>query len=132
MERGQELEDVLGGALRALEGHELVGEVRAGIGAIAALGFTPEALAATPDLPFRVFAEVKARGVLARPLGDAVAMSPPLVITRDEIGPPPPPSARRSRPSPATCPPRPRRTSRRAPRRATARSRTGPRRRRAR
>ena len=81
MERGQELEDVLGGALRALAGHELVGEVRAGIGAIAALGFTREALAAAPDLPFRVFAEVKARGVLARPLGDAVALSPPLVIT---------------------------------------------------
>ena len=86
MERGQELEDVLGGALRALAGHELVGEVRAGIGAIAALGFTREALAAAPDLPFRVFAEVKARGVLARPLGDAVALSPPLVITPDEIG----------------------------------------------
>ena len=33
-----------------------------------------------------MFAEVKARGVLARPLGDAIALSPPLVITPDEIG----------------------------------------------
>ena len=33
-----------------------------------------------------MFAEAKARGVLVRPLGDAVALSPPLVITPDEIG----------------------------------------------
>ena len=46
MARGQELEDVLAGALRPLAGHELVGEVRAGIGAIAAVALPHEALAA--------------------------------------------------------------------------------------
>ncbi len=33
----------------------------------------------------RTFAEAKARGVLVRPLGDAVAISPPLVATREQI-----------------------------------------------
>jgi len=83
--RGRELEGVITRAFGGLGGHELVAEVRAGIGALGGVGFAPEALAAAPDLPFRVFAEAKARGVLVRPLGDAVAISPPLVITDDEV-----------------------------------------------
>ena len=85
LERGRELEGEIASALRALEGHELVGEVRAGIGALGAVAFTPETLAAHPDLPQRAFAQARARGVLVRPLGDGVAISPPLVITREEV-----------------------------------------------
>ena len=33
----------------------------------------------------RTFAHAKARGVLVRPLSDAVAISPPLISTREEI-----------------------------------------------
>src|SRR5215213_3773441 len=62
--RGRELEGVITRAFGGLGGHELVAEVRAGIGALGGVGFAPEALAAAPDLPFRVFAEAKARGVL--------------------------------------------------------------------
>jgi adenosylmethionine-8-amino-7-oxononanoate aminotransferase len=85
LSRGRELEDEIAGALRTLEGRDLVGEVRAGIGALGAVAFEPEALAAHPDLPQRTFAQARARGVLVRPLGDGVAISPPLVITRDEV-----------------------------------------------
>jgi adenosylmethionine-8-amino-7-oxononanoate aminotransferase len=85
LERGDELEGELAGALAALAGHPLVGEIRAGIGALAAVAFAPEALAEAPDLPPRVFGAARERGVLVRGLGDAVALSPPLVITREEV-----------------------------------------------
>jgi adenosylmethionine-8-amino-7-oxononanoate aminotransferase len=85
LDRGRELEDEIAGALRALAGDPLVGDVRAGMGALGAVAFAAEALAEAPDLPMRVFAAARERGVLIRPLGDAVAISPPLVITRDEV-----------------------------------------------
>jgi putrescine---pyruvate transaminase len=85
LQRGRELEDEIAGALRGLEGRELVGEIRAGIGALGAVGFDPEALASHPDLPQRVFGQARSRGVLVRPLGDGVAISPPLVVTREEV-----------------------------------------------
>jgi putrescine---pyruvate transaminase len=83
--RGMELEGEIASALRTVEGHELVGEIRAGTGALGAVAFVPEALAAHPDLPQRAFAQARARGVLIRPIGDGVALSPPLVITREEV-----------------------------------------------
>ena len=85
LQRGLELEDEIASALRPLEGHELAGEVRAGIGALGALAFAPDALAAHPDLPQRTFTQARARGVLVRPLGDGVAISPPLIVTREEV-----------------------------------------------
>ena len=84
--RGLELETEIAGALGALDGHhELVGPIRAGIGALGAVSFDPAALAERPDLPARTFAEAKRRGVFVRPLADAVAISPPLISTREEI-----------------------------------------------
>jgi adenosylmethionine-8-amino-7-oxononanoate aminotransferase len=84
--RGRELEDEIAAALRPLAGHDLAGEVRAGIGALGAVAIEPDALRERPDLPARVFAHARDRGVLVRPLGDAVAISPPLVITREQVG----------------------------------------------
>lgn len=83
--RARELEDEIARALRGLEDHELVGEVRAGIGALGGVAFPAEAIAAYPDLPQRTFAEARDRGVLVRPLGDGVAISPPLIVTREEV-----------------------------------------------
>jgi putrescine---pyruvate transaminase len=83
--RALELEGVLASALGELTGHELAGEARAGIGLLGALAFDRGALEVAPDLPFRVFGEAKARGLFVRPLGDAVALSPPLVIGEDEL-----------------------------------------------
>jgi adenosylmethionine-8-amino-7-oxononanoate aminotransferase len=85
LDRGRELEDEIAAAFAPLGDLELVGSVRAGIGALGAVAFEPAALGAHPDLPARTFAEARARGVLVRPLGDAVAISPPLITTREEI-----------------------------------------------
>jgi adenosylmethionine-8-amino-7-oxononanoate aminotransferase len=85
LERGRELETVIADAVRPLGDNDLVGQVRAGTGALAAVAFAPDALASTPDLPFRVFDACRERGVMVRPLGDGVAVSPPLVITDDEV-----------------------------------------------
>jgi putrescine---pyruvate transaminase len=85
LDRGRELEDEIGAAFGPLASHPLVGEIRTGIGALAAVAFAREALAETPDLPARLFAAGRERGVLVRPLGDGVAFSPPLVITREEV-----------------------------------------------
>ena len=84
--RGRELEGEIAGALRAARRTTpLVGEVRAGIGALGAVAFAADALAEAPDLPARLFGACRERGVFVRPLGDGVAISPPLVITRDEV-----------------------------------------------
>jgi adenosylmethionine-8-amino-7-oxononanoate aminotransferase len=83
--RGLELQDEIARALRPFESHALVGEVRAGIGALGAVGLTGEALMREPKAPMRVFAHARDHGVLVRPLGDGVAISPPLIATREDI-----------------------------------------------
>lgn len=84
--RGRELEGEIAQAFAPLASVDLVGDVRCGIGALAAVAFDAAALAEHPDLPARTFAAAKERGVLVRPLGDAVAISPPLIITQAQVG----------------------------------------------
>jgi adenosylmethionine-8-amino-7-oxononanoate aminotransferase len=83
--RGRAMEDDIAAALGRLADGALVGEIRTGVGALGAVAFEPRALAAHPDLPTRTFDAARARGVLLRPLGDAVAISPPLIATRAQI-----------------------------------------------
>jgi adenosylmethionine-8-amino-7-oxononanoate aminotransferase len=83
--RGRAMEDDIADAFAPLAGAALVGQIRTGIGALGAVAFDPAALAEHPDLPVRTFAHAKARGVLVRPLGDGVAISPPLVAEREDI-----------------------------------------------
>jgi putrescine aminotransferase len=85
LDRGNALEDELATALAPLADHPLVGEIRSGIGALAAVAFSREALAEAPDLSQRTFAAARERGVLVRGLADAVALSPPLVIAREQV-----------------------------------------------
>uniref|UniRef100_A0A6J5ZZ45 Unannotated protein n=1 Tax=freshwater metagenome TaxID=449393 RepID=A0A6J5ZZ45_9ZZZZ len=85
LERGRELEDEISTALKPLASSELVSDARAGIGALGALAFEPELLAAHPDVPLRMFAAARQQGVLVRPLGDGVALSPSLVTTADDL-----------------------------------------------
>jgi putrescine aminotransferase len=85
LERGLELEGEIAAALGELAEHELVGEIRAGTGALGAVAFAPDALAQAANLPARVTARARAGGVLLRPLGDAVAISPPLVATQAQV-----------------------------------------------
>jgi adenosylmethionine-8-amino-7-oxononanoate aminotransferase len=80
--RGAELESVLFDALSRLRDHELVTEIRGGTGLMAAVGLD---LDAGPSVVSDVFAATRERGVLTRPLGAGLAMSPPLTIAPDEI-----------------------------------------------
>jgi putrescine aminotransferase len=80
--RGAELEGVLFDALARLRDHELVTEVRGGTGLMGAVGLD---LDAGPTVVSDVFAATRERGLLTRPLGAGLAMSPPLTIQPDEI-----------------------------------------------
>jgi adenosylmethionine-8-amino-7-oxononanoate aminotransferase len=84
--RVSRLEPVLAAALAPLAGHELVGEVRAGTGLLAAVEIAEGARTADPGLGPRLVAEIRERGVITRLLrGAALQISPPFVITEAEI-----------------------------------------------
>ena len=75
--------------LRALQQHPLVGEAR-GVGLIGAVELVADKDGKTAFDPkrgvgARVAAKAQEHGVILRAMGDAVAFSPPLVITKDEI-----------------------------------------------
>jgi adenosylmethionine-8-amino-7-oxononanoate aminotransferase len=80
------LEPVLARALAPLAGHDLVAEVRAGTGLLAAVEIAEDARTADPGLGPRLVAEIRERGVITRLLrGVALQISPPFVITEAEI-----------------------------------------------
>jgi len=74
--------------LRALAGHPASGEVR-GDGLIGAIDLVPKGgrppLTAAPVLGIKAAAMARNEGVIVRGIRDLIAISPPLVITRDEI-----------------------------------------------
>jgi putrescine---pyruvate transaminase len=80
--RGAELESTFYDALSRLRDHELVTEIRGGTGLMGAVGLDLDAGA---SVVADVFAATRERGVLTRPLGAGLAMSPPLTITPEEI-----------------------------------------------
>jgi putrescine aminotransferase len=80
VEQVLELEPLLERALRPLEDHPLVREVRAGIGLLGGVEL------ATPELLPSVVAEARANGVITRGIrGVALQISPPFVIEPSEI-----------------------------------------------
>lgn len=80
--RGRELEGPLADGLATLADHPAVGEVRAGIGFLGAIGLQPEADAAAPA---RLVAGAREKGVLVRAVIGGVAMSPPLIAEQEHI-----------------------------------------------
>jgi putrescine aminotransferase len=78
LERGRTQEGALHDALNSLGDHDAVAEVRGGVGMLAAVAVTDDVRAAHPDAVTRVVMGARAAGVLVRPLGEAVAVSPPL------------------------------------------------------
>ena len=75
----------LSAALAPLRGHDWVAEVRSGVGLLGAVQLRPEVLADGTAMP-RVVHALRERGVLTRPLADgSLQISPPFVITRDEL-----------------------------------------------
>jgi len=80
VQRVRELEPVLARALRPLESHELVAEVRTGIGLLAGV------VLHDPAAAVRAANACLDRGVLTRSLPDGVLhISPPFVITEEDI-----------------------------------------------
>jgi putrescine---pyruvate transaminase len=84
--RVRQLESVLAAALRPLAGHELVSEVRTGVGLLGAVEIAASAREADPGLGARLVMAARQRGVITRLLrGVALQVSPPFVITEQEI-----------------------------------------------
>ena len=83
--RGRELERPLERALRPLEEHPLVGEVRAGLGLLGAVELTHAARAADPSAVSRLTLACREQGLLVRSLATGVAVSPPLTIEATQI-----------------------------------------------
>ena len=83
--RGQELEGPLLEALRAVAGHPAAGDVRGGIGALAAIDLDKDLLARDPAAVGRLAAGARKAGVLVRQLGAGVAVSPPLTIAVEQF-----------------------------------------------
>jgi adenosylmethionine-8-amino-7-oxononanoate aminotransferase len=85
--RVREMERVLADSLTSLADHELVAEVRAGTGLLAAVEIVEEARVADPGLVPRLVTEIRQHGVITRALrGAALQVSPPFIITEPEIG----------------------------------------------
>jgi adenosylmethionine-8-amino-7-oxononanoate aminotransferase len=85
--RARSLELDLAEALRPFESHDLVSEVRVAEGVLAAVQIDPAAIAADASLPVRAVAAARSAGVMTRSLATgAIHVSPPLVITTDELG----------------------------------------------
>ena len=85
--RSATLEKDLAAALRPLASHGLVSEVRVAEGVLAAVQIDPGAIAEDPALPAKAIAAARRNGVMSRSLATgAIHISPPLVITTDELG----------------------------------------------
>jgi putrescine---pyruvate transaminase len=83
--RGRTLEQPLADALRPLADNGLVKEVRAGLGFLAGIELTDEALGADSALIGKWQHACRAAGVLVRPLGRGIAVSPPLTCGEEEV-----------------------------------------------
>jgi putrescine aminotransferase len=79
--RGQEMEQPLFDALRALADHPAAGDIRGGVGTLAAIDLERELLARDPAAVGRLTMGARKAGVLVRQLGSGVAVSPPLTAT---------------------------------------------------
>jgi putrescine aminotransferase len=80
-----QLAEVLNGAARDAMDAGTVSEVRAGFGLLGAVEIAPELLAVDSGLVGKLGLNVRARGVMVRPLGSSIAVSPPLVCTREHL-----------------------------------------------
>jgi putrescine aminotransferase len=85
VDRVAQLEPVLDLALRRLADAPLVGEIRT-VGLTGAVALRPDVLARDPGAPDKVVAAALRQGIATRVLrGHAIHISPPFVITADEI-----------------------------------------------
>jgi putrescine---pyruvate transaminase len=85
LERGRELEEDLLDVLSPFADHPAVAEVRGGVGLLGAVALTDEILEERPDAITRIVMAARQDGVLVRPLGGAVAVSPPLTVDTEHL-----------------------------------------------
>ncbi len=84
--RAVELEAHLAEGLRPLADHDLVSEVRAGTGVLAAVQLDPARLADDAKLLGRVVPACREQGIMTRTLATgAIQISPPLTLSDDEV-----------------------------------------------
>ncbi len=83
--RALELEAPFHETLNELAGHPLVGEVRGGVGLMAAVVLDNDVCAVDPGAAGRFLAAARAEGVLTRGIPDGVALAPPLVIELETV-----------------------------------------------
>jgi putrescine aminotransferase len=85
--RARSLEGPLADALAPLAEHTIVSEARTGAGLLAAVQIEPGLVEADASLPARAAAACRQAGVITRALaGGGLQISPPLVITEEQLG----------------------------------------------
>ena len=77
--RSRELEGELADVLRSVAGHPAVADVRCGLGFMGAVAVDPDLLERNPRAVIELGLAMRERGVMVRALGDAIAVSPPLI-----------------------------------------------------
>jgi len=85
VERGRDLEGALLDALAPLREHDAVAEVRGGTGMMAAVELRSDVLDTQAGAIAKVTGAAREAGVIVRPLGRAVAVSPPLTATPEHF-----------------------------------------------
>ncbi|MBU3691856.1 MAG: aminotransferase class III-fold pyridoxal phosphate-dependent enzyme, partial [Solirubrobacterales bacterium] len=83
--RGEELEGPLYEQMLRVADSPNVAEVRGGLGFLAAVEIAGEILEADPGAPIKLGMAAREQGVLMRPLGRGVAVSPPLTATEEHL-----------------------------------------------
>jgi adenosylmethionine-8-amino-7-oxononanoate aminotransferase len=83
--RARELEGPFHDALRKLEAHPLVREVRGGVGLMAAVALDPVAVADVGEAATELWAGARAAGLLTRWLWDGVAIAPALTVEDADV-----------------------------------------------
>ena len=86
IERGRSQENALLAALKPLADLPGVAEVRGGVGLLAAVQPSAEVFDRAPDAIARIARTAREMGVLVRPLGQAIALSPPLTSQAEHFG----------------------------------------------
>ncbi len=85
LSRGQDLEGELLDQMNRAADLPATGEVRGGMGLMAALEISSSIMDADAGAPVRLAMAMRERGVLARPLGRGVAVSPPLTVSSEHL-----------------------------------------------
>lgn len=85
LSRGQDLEGALFDQMNRSVDLPATGEVRGGTGLMAALELAPDLMEADVGAPVKLAMAMRERGVLARPLGRGVAVSPPLTVESEHL-----------------------------------------------